>query len=78
MSIHPSLKSGSGLTRSRNVWSRNERLEVLQKEGRWSEGDSIFNLPKVRTRFKVVSRKKKKEKEKAAAEAATGGETTEE
>lgn len=60
MSIHSSLKISGAGAGSRNVWTRVERLAALQKDGRWSEGDSVLGLPKVRTRFKVKSKKQLK------------------
>jgi len=48
MSVDRSLKSSNQLTRRRNVLSRSERIEKLQAEGRWEEGDSVYGLPKVR------------------------------
>ena len=48
MSVDRSLKSTNKLTRRRNVLSRAERIEKLQVEGRWEEGDSVYGLPKVR------------------------------
>ncbi|MEW6742679.1 MAG: small basic protein [Planctomycetota bacterium] len=54
MTIHKSLKSTAKLTRSRNVWTRLERIEVLKKDGRFKEGGTIFGLPKVRTSVKVA------------------------
>jgi small basic protein (TIGR04137 family) len=64
MSIHKSLVTAGNLRRHRNVLTRAERLELLKKEERWKEGQSIFNLPKVRN---ILVRAKKK-KEEAAAE----------
>jgi len=52
MSVHPSLKIKAGLLRSRNVWTRIERLEALRKAGRLKEGESVYGMPKVRTTFK--------------------------
>jgi small basic protein (TIGR04137 family) len=52
MSVHASLKIKAGLLRSRNVWTRIERLESLKKAGRLKEGESVYGLPKVRTAFK--------------------------
>ena len=66
MSIHSSLKISGKLSGERNVWTRTERIQALKKLGRWSEGDSVLGLPKVRTRFKVKSKKQLK------AEAAQG------
>lgn len=70
MSIHASLRTRGKLVRERNVWSRLERLLFLEKEGKWKEGDSIFGLPKVRTRLKGAAKKKAK---KAAAEPGAEG-----
>jgi len=70
MSVDKSLKSRTTLTRPRSVLSRIERLEKLEDQGRWQEGNSVFGLPKVRT-FRPKRRKKvaKPEEEAAAAEA---------
>ena len=73
MSIHSSLKASGGLRGSRNVWTRTERLAALKKDGRWSDGDSVLGLPKVRTRFKVKSKKQLKA-EAAAAKLEEAGE----
>ena len=75
MTIDKSLKIKKGVSRSRNVLTRVERIEKLQAMDRWAEDASPFNLPKVRV-FKVVLKKKKKAKEEgdaAAAPAAKGG-----
>ncbi len=62
MSIHKSLKTSGKLVRARSVLNRTERLEILLKEGRWSEeGDSPFGLPKVRV-MKIKKRGKEKKK----------------
>jgi small basic protein (TIGR04137 family) len=57
MSMHKSLKSRSLLVRQRSVLSRWERIEKLKDAGRWKDGDAVLGLPKVRTKFKVRSRK---------------------
>ena len=72
MSIHRSLKVKEGLMRSRNVWTRFERLEALKKAKKLDEGGSVFGLPKVRTGAKI--RKKAKEKKEAAVVAGAPGE----
>jgi len=72
MSIHKTLFIGGALLKQRSVLTRRERLDNLEKEGRWNQGESVFGLPKVRTRFKVVSRKQKKAQ---AAGEGTAGET---
>lgn len=71
MSIHTSLRGVDTLRGERSVLTRIERLAVLKKEGRFDDTGSVYGLPKVRTKFKVVVKKKKKEKEteeKAAEE----------
>ena len=72
MSIHSSLKLKNSLSRTRSVLTRWERIERLKEEGRWEEGDAVTGLPKVRTKFKIRSRKqiKRMEAEKKAAEEA--------
>src|SRR6185295_8296950 len=70
MSIHKSLVTAGNLRRHRNVLTRAERLDLLKKEERWKEGQSIFNLPKVRN---IMAKAKKKEKEADAAAAPAAG-----
>jgi len=69
MSIHKSLATAGNLRRHRNVLTRAERLEAMKKEGRWKDGESIFNLPKMRN---IMAKAKKKEKEADAAAPAAG------
>ena len=68
MSIHSSLRSKGTGAGQRNVWTRVERLAVLKKAGRWTEEDGVNGLPKVRTKFKVVTKKKKKKEKKEEKE----------
>lgn len=70
MSIHKSLNRGDTLKRHKNVLTREERITVLESKGKWKEGDSIYNLPKVANRKPVVKKKSKKKKEDAAEKAA--------
>ena len=62
MSIDRSLKVKAGLLKARNVWTRAERLAALEKSRRWSDGDDVLGLPKVRTSFKAKGKKKKSKK----------------
>ncbi len=71
MTLDKSLKVRAGLARQRSVLKRVERLEKLKESDRWSEGASVFGLPKVRVQ-KLVLKKKKKEK---AVETEEGQET---
>jgi len=61
MPIDKSLKVRTGSVRNRNVLTRAERLTKLQEAERWSEGDPVMGLPKVRV-VKVSLKKKKKAK----------------
>lgn len=70
MSIHRSLASRSALSRTRNVFTRKERCELLAAAGKWKESESsIFGLPKVRTRVKSAKKKAAKKEEGAAGAA---------
>ena len=66
MAVDKSLKVKGGLLRRRNVLTREERLTVLEREGRWEAGGSIFGLPKVAVRVRKVRSKKKVQEEEAA------------
>jgi len=75
MSIHKSLSLGSGLTQERSVFTRRERIEKLMERGGFTEGDSVYGLPKVRTQYKILTKKQLKalaaaQRERDAAEAA--------
>lgn len=75
MSIHNSLKGVDTLRGERSVFTRVERIEKLKKEGRFDEeNDSVYGLPKVRTRFKVAGKKKKAKEEKKTEEEAPAAE----
>ena len=68
MSIHSSLRSGKGAAGSlRNVMKRHERVRHLMAQGLWTEGRSMFGLPKIK-QMKMKARKAAaKDKEEAAA-----------
>lgn len=67
MTIDKSLKVRRGMIANRNVLTRIERIEKLREQDRWSEGDSVLGLPKVRVQ-KVSLKKKKKVKKEEDAE----------
>ncbi|MDO5580256.1 MAG: small basic protein [Planctomycetia bacterium] len=69
MTIDKSLRVKKGVSRSRNVLTRVERIEKLKSMDKWAEGESPFDLPKVRVN-KIVLKKKKKAKEEGDAAAA--------
>ena len=52
----------------RNVLTRAERIEKLQEDERWTEGESLVGLPKVANR-KVAAGKKEKVATAEAVEA---------
>lgn len=63
MSIDSTLKRKGRLVRSRNVLSREERINRLKLEERFEDGTSSpIGLPKVKIIKTVVGKKKKKEK----------------
>ena len=61
MTLDKSLKISTRSLNERNVLTRIERLKKLEETDRWSEGDSVFGLAKVRVE-KMALRKKKKVK----------------
>lgn len=63
MTIDKSLKINSASIRNRNVLTRVERLAKLQENDRWSDGDSVYGLPKVRVQKVSLKKKKKVKKE---------------
>jgi small basic protein (TIGR04137 family) len=80
MTIDKSLKRKGRLVRSRNVLKRHERIEKLQIEEKWVEGQSPIGLAKTRVLKSTIGKKRKKAKEEegtataapAAAPAAKG------
>ncbi|HTM55988.1 MAG TPA: small basic protein [Pirellulales bacterium] len=71
MTMDKSLRVRRGLTRSRSVLTRAERLTRLKDADLWTEGRSPLGLPKVRV-YKLAMKKKKKKKEEEGAEGAAG------
>lgn len=71
MSIDKSLRRKGGLTRTRCVLKRSERILKMLEDGKFADGQSPFGLPKTRVQ-KVVLRKKAK-KEEVAGEAGAAG-----
>ena len=70
VTIDKTLRRRGLLVRARNVLKRDERIERLEFEDRFNEGDSPFGLPKVRV-LKATSGKRKKKKAKADEEEGT-------
>ena len=73
MSIDRTLKIKGALKRHRNVLTRAERIEKLEDEERWAEGDSLFGLPKVAHRKSHAGKKMKEEAPVEGAAVAEGG-----
>lgn len=59
MSIHPSLRGVNNLTGERSVFTRVERVQQLLREGKLQESGSALGLPKVRTKFKIKTKRGK-------------------
>ena len=81
MTLDKSLKSRNKHVRQRNVLTREERIQRLIDDERWTEEDSVFGLPKVKPiTFERPSAPAEEEEEEeaveegaeAAAEAAEG------
>jgi small basic protein (TIGR04137 family) len=68
MSIDKSLKRKAGLARQRCVLTRAERILKMMENGKFSDTQSPFGLPKTRVQKIVLKKKPKKE----AAEGAEG------
>jgi small basic protein (TIGR04137 family) len=66
MSVHKSLRSASGLSRSRSVLTRAERITILMRDGRLAEGAMVIGLPKTKVVKAKPKGKKKKEEEPEA------------
>ena len=70
MSIHSSLRTrASAMGSLRNVLKRFERVRHLMAQGLWTEGRSVYGLPKIK-QVKMKARKAAA-KEKAGVSAAT-------
>lgn len=77
MSIDKSLRRKGGMTRTRCVLKRSERILKMMENGSFPEGRSPFGLPKTRVQKIVLKKKAKAEKaaegtEGAAAAPAAG------
>ncbi len=72
MSIDRSLKTKGALSRHRNVLTRTERVKQLKEEERFSEGDSLFGLPKVAHRKSHAGKRKTTETKAVGEETAVG------
>ena len=70
MSIDKSLKRKGGMTRTRCVLKRSERILKMLENGTFVEGRSPFALPKTRVHKIVVKKKAKAEKVEGAEGAA--------
>ena len=72
MSIHKTLAAKGGLSRHRNVLTREERLRRLEREGDWDETKSVHGLPKVRNiMIKAGGKTKKKDDDGAESKTLT-------
>ncbi|MFO0848340.1 MAG: small basic protein [Gemmataceae bacterium] len=63
MSIDKSLKRKGGMSRTRCVLKRSERVLQMLEAGKFADGQSPFGLPKTRVQKIAVRKKAKKEAE---------------
>jgi small basic protein (TIGR04137 family) len=73
MTIDKSLKVKAGMNKVRNVMTRGERIVKLKEAERWTEGDKVLGLPKVRVQKISMKKKKKVKTEEDAKAPAKGG-----
>lgn len=73
VSVDKTLRTRLGLSRSRNVLTRGERIARLIEEDRFATGRSPLGLPKVRVQKALIGKKKKKTAEEGAAAAPAKG-----
>lgn len=73
MSIDKSLKRKVGGTRNRCVLTRVERIQKMQEQGRFKDGQSPFGLPKTRVQKIALKKKAKKEAAEGEGDAAAAG-----
>ena len=78
MSLDKSLKTKGALERHRNVLTRAERIDKLKEEGRWSDDDPVFGLPKIVHRKSTAGAKEKKAAKTEEGAEGTAGETPKE
>jgi len=69
VAIDKSLRRKGRLVRSRNVLTREERIDQMKREETWIAGRSPLGLPKTRV-VKLAAKKKKKAKEEKTEEGA--------
>lgn len=72
MSIDKSLKRKGGMSRTRCVLKRSERILKMMENGSFPDGRSPFGLPKTRVQKIVLKKKAKAEKTAEGAEGAAG------
>ncbi len=67
MSMDKSLKRKGGMTRTRCVMKRSERIIKMIEDGKWKDDQSPYNLPKTRVLKVALKKKVKKEAEAEVA-----------
>ena len=63
-----SLKRKGGMTRTRCVMKRSERIIKMIEDGKWKDDQSPYNLPKTRVLKVAIKKKVKKEAEAEVAD----------
>ena len=73
MTLDRTLKMHGGLSRSRSVLTRAERIALLTEEGKFDpEKDEPFGLPKIKVRHSKAGTKTKKVAEEVPVEGEEG------
>ncbi|MDX2200880.1 MAG: small basic protein [Phycisphaerae bacterium] len=67
MSMDTSLRTGSSLTRHKNVLNRAERIARLKTLEKWTDGGKVLGMPKVGNRKPKAGGGSTKKKDEAAA-----------
>lgn len=73
MSIDKSLKRKGGMTKTRCVLTRAERITKMLENGSFTDGRSPYGLPKTRVQKIVLKKKVKKEAAEGDAAAPAAG-----
>lgn len=69
MTIDKSLKIKAGSVKTRNVYTRTERIEKLKEAEKFDENGKVYGLPKVRVEKISLKKKKKVKKEESSDDA---------
>ena len=75
MSLHPSLRVQKAAGTLRSVLKRHERVRHMMAQGSWTDGRSVFGLPKIKQAKMKARKAAAKEKDETAAPSTTASPT---